>query len=442
MNSTKTAGMKAFRADILHLLGDPGSTLTHETSEQIEYIEDGLLVVIDGLVSQLGPAKTLLKTLPADCEIIEYPDQLIIPGMIDTHVHYPQSDMIASYGEQLLTWLETYTFPTERQFSDAAHAHDVAGFFLDELLRNGTTTALVFGTVHPESIDAFFEEAQQRNLRMIAGKVLMDRNCPEYLQDTPESAYEDSKSLIKKWHGKDRLLYAVTPRFAPTSSDEQLAKAGQLLEEFPDVYLHTHVAENQDEVAWVRELFPESRSYLDVYQQHGLLKPRSVLAHCIHLDDEDKQCMADTGAAAAFCPTSNLFIGSGLFDYADLNQAGVRVGLGTDVGGGTSFSLLETSSEAYKVTQLLGKKLSAFQALYLATLSGAKALYLDDKIGNFEVGKEADFAVLNFTGTPLIERRTKHCRDLHEKLFSLMMLGDDRAVSATYVLGELAHSKN
>ena len=441
MNSTKTAGMKAFRADILHLLGDPGDTLNHQVSEQIEHINDGLLVIINGLVSELGSAETLLKTLPADCEVVEYPGQLIIPGMIDTHVHYPQSDMIASYGEQLLTWLETYTFPTESQFSDPAHARDVAGFFLSELLRNGTTTALVFGTGHPESVDAFFEEAQQRNLRMIAGKVLMDRNCPDYLQDTPETAYTDSKKLIEKWHGKDRLLYAVTPRFAPTSSNEQLAKAGQLLEEFPDVYLHTHVAENQDEVAWVRELFPDSRSYLDVYQQYQLLKPRSVLAHCIHLDETDKQCMVDSGAAAAFCPTSNLFIGSGLFDYEDMNKQGVRVGLGTDVGGGTSFSLMETSSEAYKVTQMLGKKLSAFQALYLATLSGAKALYLDDKIGNFERGKEADFAVLDFASTPLIERRTNNSKDLHDKLFSLMMLGDDRAISATYVMGQLAHSK-
>ena len=441
MNSTKTLGMKAFRADILHLLDDPGDTINYETSAQIEFIKDGLLVVKDGLVAERGSASTLLKTLPADCVIVEYPDQLIIPGMIDTHVHYPQSDMIASYGEQLLTWLETYTFPTESQFSDHAHGRDVAGFFLNELLRNGTTTALVFGTVHPESVDAFFEEAQRRNLRMIAGKVLMDRNCPDYLQDTPETAYTDSKRLIEKWHGRDRLLYAVTPRFAPTSSSEQLAKAGRLLEEFPDVYLHTHVAENKDEVAWVRELFPESRSYLDVYQQYKLLKPRSVLAHCIHLDEEDKHCMAQTGAAAAFCPTSNLFIGSGLFDYADMNKHDVRVGLGTDVGGGTSFSLLETSSEAYKVTQMLGKKLSAFQALYLATLSGAKALYLDDKIGNFEVGKEADFAVLDLAATPLIERRVKHCKDLHEKLFSLMMLGDDRAIAATYVLGELAHKK-
>ena len=441
MNSTKTVGITAFRADILHFLGDPGTSLSHENTEQIQFIEDGLLVVKDGLVSNLGSAEALLKTLPTNCKITHYPNQLIIPGMIDTHVHYPQSDMIASYGEQLLTWLETYTFPTESQFSNHDHAQEVAGFFLDELLRNGTTTALVFGTVHASSVEAFFEAAQQRNLRMIAGKVLMDRNCPDYLQDTPESAYEDSKQLIEKWHKKDRLLYAVTPRFAPTSSNEQLAKAGQLLEEFPDVYLHTHVAENKDEVAWVGELFPESRSYLDVYQQYNLLKPRSVLAHCIHLDEEDKQCMAHTGAAAAFCPTSNLFMGSGLFDYEGLNKHDVRVGLGTDVGGGTSFSLLATGSEAYKVTQMLGKKLSAFQALYLATLSGAKALYLDDKIGNFDIGKEADFAVLDFAGTPLIERRIKHCKDLHEKLFSLMMLGDDRAISATYVLGELAYRK-
>ncbi|MGB1311408.1 MAG: guanine deaminase [Leucothrix sp.] len=441
MNSTNPVSIKAFRANILHFFDDPGTSLNHETSEHIEYIEDGLLVIKNGHVAAVGSANQLLGTLPAGCVVTEYPNQLIIPGMIDTHVHYPQSDMIASYGEQLLTWLETYTFPTESQFSDPAHAQDVSRFFLNELLRNGTTTALVFGTVHPESVDAFFTEAQHRKLRMIAGKVLMDRNCPEYLQDTPETAYEDSKALIEKWHGQDRLSYAVTPRFAPTSSNEQLAQAGQLLAEYPDVYMHTHVAENKDEVAWVRELFPESRSYLDVYQQYKLLRPRSVLAHCIYLDDDDKQCMAHEGAAAAFCPTSNLFIGSGLFDYEDTNKQGVRVGLGTDVGGGTSFNLLETGSEAYKVTQLLGKKLSAFQTLYLATLSGAKALYLDDKIGNFEIGKEADFVVLDFAGTPLMERRTKHCKDLHEQLFSLMMLGDDRAIAATYILGELAHAK-
>ncbi len=426
---------KAFRASILHLLGDPENDLD---SDQIEYWEDGLLLIVEGYVKSVGPAEVLLKTLPEGCEVIEYPNQLIIPGMIDTHVHYPQIDMISAYGEQLLTWLETYTFPTEKQFSDEAHAADVAKFFLSELLRNGTTTALVFGTVHPESVDAFFEEAERLDLRMIAGKVLMDRNCPEYLQDTPEQGYQESKKLIEKWHGKGRLSYAVTPRFAPTSTSEQLAKAGQLLSEYPDVYMHTHVAENKDEVAWVESLFPESRSYLDVYQQHELLRPRSVLAHCLHLDDDDKKCMSDTGSAAAFCPSSNLFLGSGLFDVADFKEKGVRIGMGSDVGAGTSLNMLRNSSDAYKVTQLSGGKLSAFQALYLATLSGAKALYLDDKIGNFEQGKEADFVVLNYDSTPLIKRRLKAATTLHDKLFALMMLGDDRSISATYIKGEQA----
>ena len=398
---TKT---KAYRAAILHLLDDPGDDL-QPLPEPVQYYADGLLVVEDGYVAAVGEATDLLPTLSADCVVETFPNQLIIPGMIDTHVHYPQTDMIAAYGEQLLQWLETYTFPTERRFSDLAHAREVADFFLSELLRNGTTTACVFGTVHPASVDAFFEAAETRNLRMIAGKVMMDRNCPAYLRDTPQTGYDESKTLIEKWHGRGRLSYAVTPRFAPTSSPEQLAKAGQLLAEYPDVYLHTHVAENRDEVQWVSELFPDSRSYLDVYHQHGLVKARSVLAHCIYLDEDDKQLMAEQGAAASFCPTSNLFIGSGLFDLLEAKQHGMRVGIGTDVGGGSSFSLLQTVNEAYKVTQMCGNKLSPFQALYLATLGGAKALYLDDKIGNFAVGKEADFVVLNFKGTPLIERR-------------------------------------
>lgn len=428
---------KAFRAAILHLLDDPGEDLN---SEQIEYLEDGILLLENGYIIATGEADMLLPELPDGCELVEYPGQLIIPGMIDTHIHYPQTDMIAAYGEQLLEWLEAYTFPTEQQFADPAHAREVAEFFLGELLRNGTTTALVFGTVHPQSVEAFFQAAQQRNLRMIAGKVLMDRNCPAELQDTPEQGYQDSKALIEKWHNKGRLAYAVTPRFAPTSSPEQLQKAAQLLDEYPGTYLHTHVAENPGEVQWVSELFPASHSYLDVYHQHDLLRPRSVLAHCIHLDEQDKQCMAETGSAAAFCPTSNLFLGSGLFDLAGFRAQGIRVGMGTDIGAGTSFNLLQTAGEAYKVTQLRGKKLSAFQALYLATLSGAKALYLDDKIGNFAVGKEADFVVLNFTSTPLIERRMQHATTLHDKLFALLMLGDDRAVTATYIMGELAHS--
>lgn len=426
---------RAFRAAILHFLDEPGNELE---PAHTEYFPDGILLVKNGYVEKLGAASELLAELPADCELIHFPEQLIVPGLIDTHIHYPQTDMIAAYGEQLLQWLETYTFPTESHFADKAHAREVAEFFLDELLRNGTTTALVFGTVHPESVDALFEAAEMRNVRLIAGKVLMDRNCPSYLQDTPETGYADSKALIEKWHGRGRLSYAVTPRFAPTSSREQLAKAGELLAEYPDVYMHTHVAENRDEVAWVADLFPESRSYLDVYQQHGLLRPRAVLAHCIHLDAEDRACMAETGSAAAFCPSSNLFIGSGLFDLHLTKASGIRVGLGTDVGGGNYFSLLRGINDAYKITQLLGKKLSAFQALYLATLGGAKALYLDDKIGNFAVSKEADFVVLNFKATPLIERRLKQCSGLHERLFTLLMLGDDRSVTASYLMGKAA----
>lgn len=425
----------AFRAALLHFLDDPENEVEPLNTE---YFPDGVLLVKDGYVEKIGAAADLLSQLPANCEVVAYPNHLIIPGLIDTHIHYPQTDMIAAYGEQLLQWLETYTFPTERQFVDKTHAREVAEFFLDELLRNGTTTALVFGTVHPESVDAFFEAAEARNLRMIAGKVLMDRHCPSYLQDTPETAYADSKALIEKWHGRGRLSYAVTPRFAPTSSREQLAKAGELLAEYPDVYMHTHVAENRDEVAWVADLFPESRSYLDVYQQHGLLRPRAVLAHCIHLDAEDRASMAKTGAAAAFCPSSNLFIGSGLFDLQLTKASGVRVGLGSDVGGGNYFSLLRGLNDAYKITQLLGKKLSAFQALYLATLGGAKALYLDDKIGNFVVGKEADFVVLDLKATPLIARRLEHSSSLHDQLFALLMLSDDRSVTASYIMGKAA----
>ncbi|PID48796.1 MAG: guanine deaminase [Proteobacteria bacterium] len=426
---------RAFRASLLHLRDDPGNELN---SSAVQYFPDGILLVCDGYVQQVGAAADVLATLPEDCDLLHYPHHLLVPGFVDTHIHYPQTDMIAAYGEQLLEWLQTYTFPTEKQFADSEHAREVAEFFLDELLSNGTTTALVFGTVHPESVDAFFEAAAARQLRMIAGKVMMDRHCPNDLRDTPESAYQDSKVLIEKWHGRGRLAYAVTPRFAPTSSPEQLAKAQQLLAEFPDVYLHTHLAENQAEVDWVQALFPERRSYLDVYQHYGLLKPRSVLAHAIYLDDTDRHLMAEQGAAVAFCPCSNLFIGSGLFDWHKTKMAGVRVGMGTDVGGGDRFSLFQVANNAYKVTQLLGHQLSAWQALYLLTLGGAKALYLDDKIGNFEQGKEADFVVLDLQATPLLKRRLHKVRDIHDLVFALLMLADDRAVAATYTLGEQA----
>ncbi|MGE6792980.1 guanine deaminase [Pseudomonas guineae] len=433
-----TSPVKAYRAAILHSIADPAVV---GVEQSYEYFEDGLLVIENGQVAKVGPAADLLPALKG-VEITEYRDALITPGFIDTHIHYPQTGMIASYGEQLLDWLNTYTFPTEQQFADKAHAADVAGIFLKELLRNGTTTALVFGSVHKQSVDAFFEAAEALNLRMIAGKVLMDRNAPDYLTDTPESGYADSKELIERWHGKGRLHYAVTPRFAPTSTPEQLELAGKLFGEYPGLYMHTHLSENLKEIEWVRALFPERKGYLDVYDHFKLIGARSVFAHGVHLCDDECQRLAETGSAVAFCPTSNLFLGSGLFDLNKLEEHGVRVGLGTDVGAGTSFSQLQSLNEAYKVMQLQGKKLDPFKSLYLATLGGANALYLDDKLGNFMPGKDADFVVLDYNATPLISYRMQQAKTLEERLFALIMLGDDRAIKQTFAAGQSVHCRD
>ena len=427
---------KAYRAALLHCLADPREVGIEQSHE---YFDDGLLIVEDGKVARIGHAAELLPTLAAGTEVIEYPDALITPGFIDTHIHYPQVGVIGSYGTQLLDWLETYTFPNEGRFSDMAHAREQAELFLGELLRNGTTTPLVFGTVHKQSVDAFFEGWEKRNLRMIAGKVLMDRNAPDYLTDTAESGYADSKALIERWHGKGRLHYAVTPRFAPTSTPEQLTLAGKLLGEYPDLYMHTHLSENRQEIEWVKALFPERSGYLDVYDHYKLIGPRAVFAHGVHLCDEECKRLAETGSAVAFCPTSNLFLGSGLFDLNKLEAHGVRVGLGTDVGAGTSFSQLQSLNEAYKIMQLQGKKLDPFKSLYLATLGGAEALYLDDKLGNFTPGKDADFLVLDYNATPLISYRMQQAKSLEERLFALCMLGDDRAIKETFAAGVSVH---
>ena len=422
----------AFRGRVLHFVADPA-----DAGERAHvFHEDGVLVVRDGRVVESGDWSALANSLPAGTLVVDYRDKLILPGFIDTHIHYPQSDIIASYGEQLLEWLDRYTFPTERRFADPAHAREVASFFLDELLRNGTTTASIFATVHPESVDAIFEEARARDMCVAAGKVLMDRNCPEFLRDTAESGYEQSAALIERWHGRERLLYAVTPRFAPTSTDRQLELAGRLLDEHAGVLAQTHVAENMDEVRWVTELFPWSRSYLDVYDHYGLLRHGAVYAHCIHLDREDRRRMAESGASMSFCATSNLFLGSGLFDLDAAHQHRVSVGIGSDVGGGTSFSMLRTLAESYKVAQLAKQRLSPLRAFYLATLGGARALAQEDRLGNFATGKPADFVVLDPSATPLMARRMAHAEDLVETLLVLMMLGDDRAVAATYVKGE------
>ena len=429
--------MQVFRAALFHLLDDPADA----GADACAYHDDGLLVVDDGLVVAAGPAADVQPTLPPDTPITAFPGGLIVPGFVDTHTHYPQVDVIAAHGTRLMDWLDRYTFPAEAAFADPAHAADTARFFLDELLRNGTTTALVFGTVHKGSVDALFKQALARNMRLIAGKVLMDRNAPADLLDTPDSGYADSRALIKAWHGRGRLGYAVTPRFAPTSSDRQLELAGHLLAEFDDVALHTHLSENTDEIAAVAELFPDARDYLDVYDRFGLLGDRSVFAHGIHLSDDAFARLAGAGAALAFCPTSNLFLGSGLFSLADARRHRVTVGLGTDVGGGTSFSLLQTMNEAYKVCQLRHSDLDPVTSFYLATLGGARALNLDRRIGNFLPGKEADFLVLDPAATPLLERRMAACRSLDERLFALSILGDDRVVRHTYLAGALAHSR-
>lgn len=439
------SGLKAIRGSFLDCVDDPFFVAE---SESVRYIPDGLLVLKDGIVKDFGSYSEVAARhpeLPTDT----YTDRLLLPGLIDTHIHFPQTEMIAAYGEQLLEWLNQYTFPTERKFQDRDYAQEVAHVFLDELLRHGTTTALVFAAVYPQSADAFFEEAARRNLRMIAGKVMMDRNAPDFICDTAQSSYDESKALIEKWHGVGRLSYAVTPRFAITSTPEQLQLAGKLLQEFPGVYLHTHLSENVDEVALVKQLFPKRAGYLDVYDYAGLVGERSVFAHGVQLTDAEFQRLSEAKSAIAFCPTSNLFLGSGLFKIEQAKSADypVKVGLGTDVGAGTSFSLLQTAKTAYKVAQLRKQKLSPFQALFLATLGGAKALSLDDKIGNFGIGKEADFIVLNPRATPLMAFRNSmphpHSLDeLAELAFSLIIMGDDRAVEATYIMGKLAYQQN
>ena len=409
--------------------------------QAIRYLEDGLVITTEGKITWFGTWQDGQHLLNEDMPLEHYPEQLIVPGFIDTHIHFPQTEMVGAYGEQLLEWLNSYTFPTELQFKDKAYADKIAQFFVQELLKNGTTTALVFCSVHAESVDALFEAAEQHQMRLIAGKVMMDRHAPEDLCDTAESAYNDSKALIKKWHGKGRNLYAITPRFAPTSTPEQLAKAGQLKAEYPEVYVHTHLSENKNEIAWVKELFPEQHGYLDVYHHYGLTGQRSVFAHCVHLEEAEWDCMHETNSAIAFCPTSNLFLGSGLFPLKKTWEKQVKVGLGTDIGAGTSFNQLQTLNEAYKVQQLQGDKLSAFESLYHATLGGAKALDLADKLGNFNLGKEADFIVLDLKATALQALRQERAKGIEDALFALMTMGDDRNIHATYIYGEPVYIK-
>lgn len=431
----------AVRGPMLTYTGDPfqdglDKTMVHEP--------DAIVVLEGGKITQCGPAERIAPTLPPGIEIRDYGrDSLISAGFVDSHVHFPQTPMIAAYGAQLLDWLNKYTFPAELKFADKEFARTIARVFLQENLRNGITTSCVYCTVHPQSVDALFEEAEKLGLRLAAGKVLMDRNAPDGLRDTAQSGYEQSQDLLAKWHGRGRLLYAITPRFAGTSSPEQLALAGALWREHPDCLMQTHIAENRDEVAWIKELFPDHRHYLDIYDHHGLCGRRAVFGHGVWLQETELQRLHASGAAIAHCPTSNFFLGSGAFDLfrALSSERAVRVGLGTDIGAGTSFSILATLGEAYKAAQLNRNALSAGHAYYLATRGGARALYLDDRIGSIAPGMEADLVVLDMRSTPLIDFRMNQAGDFAEQLFIQMTLGDDRAVQATYVAGRLAYGR-
>ena len=442
MTQNTNIKISAIRGSFLDFITDP---FYYPELETVRYINDGLMIISGGIIQELDTYDKLKYKYP-EIPVTSYPGMLILPGFIDIHIHYPQTEIIASSSTQLLEWLDKYTFPAEGKFKDKNYAQKIASFFLDQLLQNGTTTALVLTTVYPQSVDALFEEAELRNMRIIAGKMLMDRNAPDYLLDTPETGYEDSKSLIKKWHGKGRLLYAITPRFAITSTSEQLHLAGVLKQEFPDVYVQTHLSEQQSEIEKVTELFPNSKDYLDVYEKFGLVTDKSIFAHCIYLSDSEFERLSQAGSTIAFCPTSNLFLGSGLFplNRAKSENNPVKVGLGTDVGGGTSFSMFKTMNDAYKISQLQGQTLSSLKAFYLATLGGAKSLSLEDKVGNFEVGKEADLVVIDTKVTPLLKLRNAgnnpdSLTDIVDELFTLMILGNEGAVKATYVAGNLVY---
>ncbi|EPD6684390.1 guanine deaminase [Cronobacter sakazakii] len=421
-------------------------TRTAETPQEIapalRFMEDGLLLIRHGKIEWFGEWEKGKQQVPDTVRVRDYRGKLVVPGFIDTHIHYPQSEMVGAYGEQLLDWLNKYTFPAERRYEDREYAREMSAFFIKQLLRNGTTTALVFGSVHPQSVDALFEEASQINMRLIAGKVMMDRNAPDWLLDDAQSSYEQSKALIERWHKKGRLLYAITPRFAPTSTPEQLAMAQRLREEYPDTWFQTHLSEHQAEIEWVKTLYPERDGYLDVYHHYGLTGHNCIFAHCVHLEEREWDRLRDTGSSIAFCPTSNLYLGSGLFNLPKAWQKKVKVGMGTDIGAGTTFNMLQTLNEAYKVGQLQGYPLSADEAFYLATLGGAKALGLDHLIGNFMPGKEADFVVLEPTSTPLQQLRYDNSATLFDKLFVMMTLGDDRAIYRTYVDGRVAYERS
>ncbi|WP_196257979.1 guanine deaminase [Pelagibacterium limicola] len=426
---------KILRGRVLTFLDEPQGADDHAS---YRYFEDGAVAIAGGKIVSVGEWSEALKLAMPHAEVIDHRPHLIMPGFIDTHIHYPQMQVVGSYARDLLEWLHTYTFIEEQRFADEGHAARIAALFFDELIRYGTTTAAAYCTVHPQSVDAFFTEANKRNMRMIAGKVMMDRNAPDALLDTPQKGYDESKRLLHKWDGLGRLHYAITPRFALTSTPEQLEMCQDLAREYPDAYIQTHVNESLGEIAFARELFPNLPDYVGVYEHYGLLGPRTLLGHCIHMTDREIAIMYETGSVAVFCPTSNLFIGSGLFDRERMRAGNVRIAVATDIGGGTSYSMLRTLDEGYKVLQLRGQRLSPIESFYMMTLGNARALSLEHTIGTLEPGADADIVVLDARAVPHMALKMECVETLPEELFLLQTCGDDRVVAETYVAGEAA----
>ena len=417
---------------VLHFVNDP---FTHGADAARV---DQALVIDGGKILAVGPADTLRRDHP-QARVTDYGRNLISAGFVDAHVHYPQTAIIASWGKRLIDWLNSYTFPEEMRFSNLSYAQDVANRYFDLTISNGTTSVCSYATIHPESVDAFFTAAARRNQRVWAGKTCMDRNAPDGLRDTAQSAYDDSKSLLAKWHGTGRASYVITPRFSPTSTPDQLHAMGALWAENPDCLMQTHLSEQTDEIAWVKDLFPQARDYLDTYEAHGLLRKGALYGHAIHLTEREKSRLKEADASLIHCPTSNTFIGSGLFDMGGLKAAGQRIGLATDTGGGSSFSMLRTMAAAYEVGQLAGRALHPAELWWLATAGSARALHADHLIGSIAPGREADLVVVDLASTPAIEQATRRASDLWQALFPTIMMGDDRAIRATWIAGRCVH---
>lgn len=415
-----------------HVLTFHGDPFVMPWNEAVRIDEDGAVLVEDGRIVATGDSA---RTQSATAKRHDYRGHLICPGFIDAHAHYPQTAIIASWGKRLIDWLNTYTFPEEMRFGDADYAATTAARYLDLLLDYGTTAVASYCTIHPESVDAFFRAAAQRNMSVVAGKTCMDRNAPDGLRDTAQSAYDDSKALLARWHGTGRATYAITPRFSPTSTEDQLAALGALWAEHPDALIQTHLSEQVDEIAWVRDLYPQARDYLDTYERHGLLGARGMYGHAIHLEPREIDRLREVGAGVVHCPTSNTFIGSGLFDLMGLASAGQRVGLATDTGGGSSFSMLRSMAAAYEIAQLRGVAVHAAQLLWLATAGSARVLHLADTIGQIAPGWAADICVLDLASTPAIAQRHAHANDIWDAVFPTVMMGDDRAVADVWVAG-------